>query len=70
MQARKLASKGSTLVLKPRADVTRSPKQGCHEPHKKDLSTQLKVANLESMVSVHYTTLLGHITMYHNEDML
>ena len=31
------AHKGSTLALKPRADVTRSPKQGCQWPHDKDL---------------------------------
>ena len=35
-QARKHASK-STLALKPRADVTRSPKQGYQWPHKKDM---------------------------------
>ena len=33
-QARKHASE-STLALEPRADVTRSPKQGYHWPHKK-----------------------------------
>ena len=33
MQARKHTSKGSTLALKPRADVTRSPKQGYQWPH-------------------------------------
>ena len=32
----KHASEGSTLALKPRADVTRSPKQGYQWPHKKD----------------------------------
>ena len=37
MQARKYASEGSTLALKPRADVTRSPKQGYQWPHKKDM---------------------------------
>ena len=37
MQARKHTSERSTLTLKPRADVTRSPKQGCQWPHKKDL---------------------------------
>ena len=36
-QARKLTSKGSTLALKPRADVTRSLKQGYQWPHEKDL---------------------------------
>ena len=35
-QARKRASEKSTLTLKPRADVTRSPKQGYQWPHKKD----------------------------------
>ena len=34
-QARK--QKGSTLALKPKADVTRSPKQGYQWPHEKDL---------------------------------
>ena len=34
---RKPASKGSTLALKPRTSVTRSPKQGYQWPHKKDL---------------------------------
>ena len=28
--------RGSTLALKPRADVTKSPKQGHQWPHKKD----------------------------------
>ena len=36
MQARKHASKKSSLALKPRADVTRSPKQGYQWPQKKD----------------------------------
>ena len=36
MQARKHASE-STLALKPRADVTRSPKQGYQWPHKKHM---------------------------------
>ena len=31
----KHASKGSTLTLTPRADITRCPKQGCQWPHKK-----------------------------------
>ena len=34
-QARKHLSEGSTLALKPRADVTRSSKQGYQWPHKK-----------------------------------
>ena len=36
-QVRKYASEGSTVALKPRADVTRSPKQGYQWPHKTDL---------------------------------
>ena len=31
------ACEGSTLTLKPRADITRSPKQGYQWPHKKNL---------------------------------
>ena len=34
------AGMGSTLALKPRADVTRSPKQGYQWPNKKDLCPQ------------------------------
>ena len=41
MQARKHASE-STLALKPRADVTRSPKQGYQRPHKKDMCPRKK----------------------------
>ena len=42
-QARKHASEKSTLALKPRADVTRSPKQGYQWPDKKDsCPTKLK----------------------------
>ena len=37
-QARKRASEKSTLALKPRADVTRSPKQGYQWPHKRLMS--------------------------------
>ena len=36
LQERKCAS-DSTLVLKPKADVTRSPKHGYQWPHKKDM---------------------------------
>ena len=36
-QARKRASEKSTLALEPRADVTRSPKQGCQWPHEENL---------------------------------
>ena len=37
MQVTKHASQWSTLALNPRADITRSPKQGYCWPHKKDL---------------------------------
>ena len=48
MQARKHASEKSTLVLKPRPDVTRSPKQGHQWPHKKDsCPTKIFKKNLE-----------------------
>ena len=36
MQVTKHASEGSTLALKPRGYVTRSPKQGYQWPHEKD----------------------------------
>ena len=42
-QTRKRTSEKFTLALKPRADVTRSPKQGYQWPHKKDsYPTKLK----------------------------
>ena len=37
--------KGSTLALKPRADVTRGPKQGYQWPHEKDLCPPSAVAD-------------------------
>ena len=37
MQTRKCGSENSTLALKPRADITRSPKQAYQWPNKKDL---------------------------------
>ena len=37
MQATNHASEGSTLALKPRGDIARSPKQGYQWPHEKDL---------------------------------
>ena len=40
-QVRKHTSDRSTLVLKPRADVTRSQKQGYQWPHKKDMSSKI-----------------------------
>ena len=36
-QVTKHASKGSTLALKPKADIIRSSKQGYQWPHKKDM---------------------------------
>ena len=42
VQARNQASEGSILALKPRVDVTRSLKQGCQWPHKKDWSPSKK----------------------------
>ena len=43
MQARKHASKTSALALKPRADVTRTPKQGYQWLHKKDSNPSYKI---------------------------
>ena len=40
-QVTKHASKGSTLALKPRRDITRSTKQGYQWPHEKDLCPQI-----------------------------
>ena len=37
IQARKRASENSTLALKPRSDIPRSPKQWYQWPHEKDL---------------------------------
>ena len=37
MQVTKHASEGSILALKPRGDITRSPKQGYQWPYEKDL---------------------------------
>ena len=44
MQVTKHTTKGCTLTLKPRADITRSPKQGHQWSHKKDflISTLLQ----------------------------
>ena len=40
MQATKRASEGSIPALKPRADLTMSPKQGYQWPHRKDYVLQ------------------------------
>ena len=42
-QVREHTKKGSTLALKPREDVTRSPKQGYQWPHEKDLCPPKKI---------------------------
>ena len=47
MQARKYVGKGFTLALKPRTDVTRSPKQGYQWPHKKGLVSSKKKKKLK-----------------------
>ena len=47
MQARKDASEKSTLALKPRADITISPKQGYQWPPKKDFKNFKKKSVLE-----------------------
>ena len=60
MQVRKHASEGSIMALKPRADITRSSKQGYQWPTKRTHVLQIffkKIANLESMVPNHQTDL-------------
>ena len=50
-QARKHAKKESTLALKPRADITRSPKQGYQCPNEKDLRPRKLKKNSDVYVS-------------------
>ena len=50
-QAKKHAKRGSTLALKPRADITRSPKQGYQWPHKNDLSSKNLQKNIILLVA-------------------
>ena len=47
----KYASQGSTLALKPRADITRSPKLGYHWLHKMNLSS-LKITNKNKILGI------------------
>ena len=47
--------KGSTLALKPRADVTRSPKQGYQWPHEKDLCPPKNFKKKSSPISIQYS---------------
>ena len=60
-QATKHASEGSTLALKPRGDVIRSPKQGYQWPHKKNScppkiykKKKLSLRNIKVNVAIHY----------------
>ena len=46
-QARKHAFKGSTLALKPRADVTRSQNRGISGPTKKDFKKKKRIEHWE-----------------------
>ena len=50
----KHTSEGSTLALKPRADVTRSPKPGYQWPHKKDLCLSKYLKNKNSTCAMTY----------------
>ena len=50
MQARKLASEKSTLTLKPRAEVTRIPKQGYQWLHKKNFV--FKILQKKSLIKI------------------
>ena len=54
-QARKHASEGSTLALKLRGNITRSPKQGYQWPHKKGLmssKTLKKIIGTEFRITI------------------
>ena len=64
MQATKHASKGSTLALKPRGDVIRSPKQGYQWPHKKDSFPPkiLKKTKKKQWICVPPSNCVWHIT--------
>ena len=50
IQARKHASKRSTLALKPRAGITRNPKKGYQWPHEKDLCPHCYFLSRKSVV--------------------
>ena len=54
MQVRKHTSEGSTLALKPGADVTRSPNQGYQCAHKKDLCPLKNIAILPEICTLFY----------------
>ena len=53
MQTMKHVSKGSTMALKPRTDVTRSPKEGYQWPPKKDLCSSKTVKTSFGIKNVH-----------------
>ena len=54
MQATKHASEGSTLTLKPRGDVTRSPKQRYQWPFEKDLCPPKKFLKKTKTIASYY----------------
>ena len=56
-QARKHAKKGSSIALKPRADVTRSPKRGYQWPDKKDFCPS-KILKKNNLLNVPIDTVL------------
>ena len=59
-QATKHASKGSTLALKPRENITRSPKQGYQRPHEKDsCPPKFKKNKLSRIYTNHYVGVTG-----------
>ena len=58
-QARKHASEKPTLALKPRADISRSPKQGYHWPHEKDLQKNCHSKQLRNVDCVLHKPILS-----------
>ena len=54
MQATKHTSEGSTLALKPRGDIIRSPKQGYQWPHKEDSCPPKIKKKIIQIMSVSY----------------
>ena len=68
---RQKSMQGSTLVLKPRVHITRSPKQGYQWPHKKDLSPFTKNL-IQDRIDISFIGNNGNIdlNLYHQDLML
>ena len=66
IQTRKHTSKKTTLAIKPNADITRSPKQGCQWPHKKDICPPT-IKKSPVLLEIHKMYYMYHIicVLYH-----